>query len=140
MKEEYLHQELTRNIIGAAMKVLNELGPSLDEKVYENALILELIAGGHRVEQQRQYPIHYRNHLVGTLIPDLLVDDAVIVDPKVATAFNEDHFAQMIGYLAIAHLEVALLLNFKFARLQWKRVVRTNRPSDPDLHATDDRD
>ena len=118
------HEELTRDIIGAAMAVLNELKPGLDEKLYENALVIELVARGHTVEQQREYPVHYRGHFIGQLIPDLLVDGKVIVDPKVVTAFNDTHIAQMLGYLNITDLEVALLLSFKEAKLDWKRVVR----------------
>ena len=118
------HEELTHEIIGAAMAVLNELKPGLDEKLYENALVIELQTRGRRLEQQREYPVHYRGHLIGKLIPDLIVEGLVIVDPKVVTAFNETHLAQMLGYLNITGLEVALLLNFKEAKLQWKRVVR----------------
>jgi len=118
------HEQLTKEIIGAAMVVLNELKPGLDEKLYENALVLELAARGHAVEQQRDYPIHYRGHFIGKLVPDLIVDGKVIADPKVASAFNETHIAQMLGYLNITGLEVALLLNFKEAKLVWKRVVR----------------
>jgi len=118
------HQELTGEIIGAAMAVLNELKPGLDEKLYENALVIELTARGHTVEQQREYPVHYRGHYIGKLIPDLIVDGKVITDPKVVTCFNETHIAQMLGYLNITGLEVALLLNFRESKLDWKRLVR----------------
>jgi GxxExxY protein len=118
------HEELTRDIIGAAMAGLNELKPGLDEKLYENALVIELVARGHTVEQQREYPVHYRGQFIGKLVPDLIVDGKVIADPKVVTAFNDTHLAQMLGYLNITGLEVALLLNFKEAKLGWKRVVR----------------
>ena len=118
------HEELTRDIIGAAMAVLNELKPGLDEKLYENALLLELIERGHQVEQQREYSVFYRGHFIGKLVPDLIVDGKVIADPKVVSAFDQSHIAQMIGYLNITGLEVALLLNFKEAKLKWKRVVR----------------
>jgi len=118
------HEDITKDIIGAAMAVLNELKPGLDEKLYENALVIELVARGHTVEQQREYPVHYKGHFIGKLIPDLIVDGKVIVDPKVVTAFNDTHIAQMLGYLNITGLEVALLLNFKEATLTWKRVVR----------------
>jgi GxxExxY protein len=131
MKDEYPHRELSAAIIGAAMEVLNGLKPGLDEKIYENALVLELIAQGHHVEQQRRFPVHYRGHLVGTLIPDILVDGKVIVDPKVVEAFSDDHLAQMLGYLAIAELELAMLLNFKFAKLRWKRVVSSRSADKP---------
>ena len=124
MKDEYPHRELSAAIIGAAMRVLNGLRPGLDEKIYENSLVLELIAQGHQVSGGAA-SVHYRGHLVGTLIPDILVDEKVIVDPKVVEAFTNDHIAQMLGYLAISELELALLLNFKFAKLSWKRVVRS---------------
>jgi GxxExxY protein len=118
------HEELTKDVIGAAMAVLNELKPGLDEKLYENALIIELQHRGQTVEQQREFPVHYRGHFIGKLVPDLIVEGRVIVDPKVVTAFNDTHIAQMLGYLNITGLEVALLVNFKEARLTWKRVVR----------------
>jgi GxxExxY protein len=118
------HEEITGQIIGAAMAVLNELRPGLDEKLYENSLVIELSSHGHAIEQQREYPVHYRGHFVGKLVPDLIVDGKIIVDPKVVSAFNETHVAQMLGYLNITGLEVALLLNFKESKLTWKRVVR----------------
>jgi GxxExxY protein len=68
--------------------------------------------------------VFYDGHLIGKLTPDLIVDGQVIADPKVVTVFNDTHVAQMIGYLNITGLRLALLLNFKHARLQWKRVVR----------------
>ena len=119
-----LHQELTESIIGAAMKILNTLRPGLDEKLYENAMVIELNHRGHRIDQQRQFPVHYEGHLIGTLIPDLIVDELIIVDPKVVTAWNPTHLAQMLGYLTITDLNVGLLINFKHAKLDWKRVVR----------------
>ena len=79
---------------------------------------------GHKVEQQREYPVFYDGQHIGTLIPDLIVDDLAIADPKVVTAFHDTHMAQMIGYLNITGLKLALLLNFKNAKLDWKRVVR----------------
>ena len=128
------HEELTKDIIGAAMAVLNELKPGLDEKLYENALVIELAERGHMADQQRDYPVHYKGHFIGKLVPDLIVDGKVIVDPKVATTFNDSHIAQMLGYLNIADLDVALLLNFKEATLTWKRVVRGDREQDHGLH------
>jgi GxxExxY protein len=114
--------ELTELIIGAAMKVLNTLKPGLDEKLYERALVIELTKQGLTCDQQKQHPVHYDEQPIGTLIPDLIVNDTVIVDAKVVTAFNDSHLAQMLGYLNITGLKTALLLNFKHARLQIKRV------------------
>jgi GxxExxY protein len=87
---------------------------------------------------QRSFPVSYRGELIGNLIPDLIVDHAVIVDPKVVSCFTDTHVAQMIGYLNITSLDLAILMNFKNARLEWKRVLRPQEPDDrssPDLHA-----
>ena len=133
-----IHEEVSGKIIGAAMEVLNELKPGLDERLYQRALIIELERRGHVVSVQRSFPVSYRGELIGKLIPDLIVDNAVIVDPKVVACFTETHIAQMIGYLNITGLDLALLINFKNARLEWKRVLRSQEREEklqPDLHA-----
>jgi GxxExxY protein len=133
-----IHEELSREIIGAAMEVLNELKPGLDEKLYERAMIIELKRRGHVISVQRSFPVYYGGELIGNLVPDLIVDDAVIVDPKVVACFTETHVAQMIGYLNITALDLALLINFKNARLEWKRVLGPQdggEPVPPNLHA-----
>jgi GxxExxY protein len=133
-----IHEELSRKIIGTAMEVLNELKPGLDEKLYERAMIIELKRGGHHMAIQRSFPVFFRGELIGSLVPDLIVDDAVIVDPKVVACFTDTHISQMIGYLNITGLDLALLINFKNARLEWKRVLRTQEREEvvaPDLHA-----
>ena len=122
---DLIHAELSEKIIGAAIKVHTVLNPGLDEKLYERALIIELRKRGHVVEQQIAHAVYYESELIGTLQPDLIVNEKIIVDPKVVTAFNDTHLAQMSGYLAITGLHLAILLNFKFARLQIKRVIRT---------------
>jgi GxxExxY protein len=133
-----IHEKLSREIIRAAMTVLNELKPGLDEKLYERALVIELKLGGHTISVQKRFPVFYRTKLIGDLIPDLIVDDSVIVDPKVVSCFTETHVAQMIGYLIKTSLDLALLLNFKNSRLEWKRVLRPGAEDDkrpPNLHA-----
>jgi len=124
------HEKITRAIIGAAMKVHSRLRPGLDESFYEKALVIELVGMGLRMDNQREYPVHYEGHFLGKLIPDLIVEEAVIADPKVVKEFNEAHVSQMLGYLNITGLEVALLLNFRNASLQWKRIVRGGSAQD----------
>jgi GxxExxY protein len=124
MSDKLMHADLSHRIIGAAMTALNELKPGLDEKIYENALCIELRHMGHEVDQQSRFPVVYRDNLIGTFIPDLIVDRLVIVDTKVALGFTDEHVSKMIGYLARTELNLALLINFKHATLQWKRVVR----------------
>ena len=138
MKKEIIHEELSGIIIGIAMEVLNELKPGVDEKLYERAMIIELNRRGHTVSVQSSFPVFYRAELIGNLVPDLIVDDEIIVDPKVVSCFTETHVAQMIGYLNITRLELALLINFKNARLDWKRVVRQQQLDErdnPNLHS-----
>ena len=118
-----LYRQQSKSILGAAMKVLNTLKPGLNEKAYENAMVIELKKRGHTVEQQRRFDVFYDGILVDTLVPDLLVDGLIVVDPKVVSEFNDTHRAQMLGYLAITGFRLALLLNFKYADLRWKRVV-----------------
>ena len=124
MPDQLIHEDLSEAVIGAAMTVLNALKPGLDEKLYERALAIELRKRGHYVQTQLEFPVYYDREQIGLLIPDMLVDKAVIVDTKVVSDFSQSDVAQMIGYLAITELRLALLLNFKHAKLQWKRVVR----------------
>jgi GxxExxY protein len=84
--------------------------------------VIELTKQGLRCDSQKQFPVQYEGEPIGILIPDLIVEDQVIVDPKVCTAFNDTHLAQMLGYLNITGLKTALLLNFKHASLGIKRV------------------
>jgi len=101
-------------------------------------MTIELKRHVHEITVQRSFPVFFRGELIGNLLPDLIVDDAVIVDPKVVTCFTEAHVAQMIGYLNITGLDLALLLNFKNSRLEWKRVLRpreTGEQEAADLHA-----
>ena|ERR1700752_4536159 len=119
-----LHEKLSGVIIGVAVEVLNELKPGLDEKLYERAISIELKRRGHRISAQNSFPVFYRGELIGDLVPDSIVDNVVIVDPKVVTCFTEAHVAQTIGYLNTTELDLAILLNFKNLRLEWKRVLR----------------
>jgi GxxExxY protein len=122
--DKMIHQDLSETIIGAAMRVLNKLKPGLAEKAYENALAIELRKTGHQVDQQKRFDVVYDGHVVDTLVPDMIIDGLIVVDPKVVEDFTPTHIAQMIGYLAITELRLALLLNFKHSDLRWKRVVR----------------
>ena len=131
MRHPLVHEDLSRDILAAAMRVHSTLKPGLDEKLYENALVIELAKRAHRTDQQKSFSVYYEGHFIGKMTPDLLVDDLVIVDPKVVDEFNRDHLAQMLGYLAVTGLQLAILINFRYATLRWKRVVNsTNQMTD----------
>lgn len=122
---QFPHQELTREIIGAAIAVHQELRPGLDEKLYERALCIEFAARGINFVQQPDYPVNYRDHFLGNLRPDLVVESKIIVDAKCVESFSAAHEAQMLGYLSVTGLPIALLLNFKVWPLGKKRIVHT---------------
>ncbi len=89
--DQSIHRELSGDIIAAAMKVLNTLRTGLDEKLYENALLIELVNRGYRVDQQKTFPVHYEGRFIGRLIPDFIVEERVIVDPKVVENLAPEH-------------------------------------------------
>jgi len=115
---------LTESIIGCAFEVSNTLGCGFVEKVYENALAIELRQAGMRAEQQRPIQVHYRGDLVGEGVLDLLVEEAVIVEVNAMEELNRAHAAQSLNYLKATQHPVCLLLNFGRPRLQIKRFVR----------------
>ncbi|MFN4874011.1 MAG: GxxExxY protein [Akkermansiaceae bacterium] len=121
---ELIHKDLTGQIIAAAISVQNELKPGLSEKIYEKALCIELTERGISYEQQTKFEVFYKGQNLGYLIPDLVVDKKIIVDTKCVDSFNPTHDAQMLGYLNITGLSLALLLNFKIWPLGKRRILR----------------
>ena len=116
-------EDQTREIIGCAMEVTNVLGHGFLEKVYENALCVEMRLRGITYRQQPHYDVLYKNELVGEYVPDLIVLDSVVVDAKTFDNITDHEIGQVLNYLKIAGFRVGLILNFKHAKLQWKRVV-----------------
>ena len=112
MNEEYLHKELTSEIIGCFYDVYNELGFGFLEKVYENALKYELEKNGLKVEKQKPIKVFYDGVKVGEYFADLIVNDTVILELKAAESLCEEHEFQLINYLKATNIEVGLLLNF----------------------------
>ncbi|MEI6676348.1 MAG: GxxExxY protein [Verrucomicrobiota bacterium] len=125
---QYPHADLTEKIIAAAKTVHGAMRPGLDEKLYERAMCIELAERVIPFSLQQAFPVTYKSHYIGDLIPDLIVDDRVIVDLKVVEGFNDTHIAQMLGYLNITGLEIGLLLNFKYTNLQIKRIANLKTP------------
>jgi len=114
---------LTDRIIGSALTVSNTLGAGFLEKVYENALALELRKADLAVAQQRGVAVTYDGVIVGDYAVDLLVQETVIVELKATKAVANVHRAQCINYLRATGLQVCLLLNFGNPRLEIKRIV-----------------
>jgi GxxExxY protein len=118
--------ELTRKIIGFAFTVHGQLGNGFLEKVYANALALEMCEAGHRVVQEAPIDVSYRGHVVGVYYADLLVDDAVICEIKAVQRLAPEHEAQLLNYLKATSKAVGLLLNFGGSSVQVKRMAFGN--------------
>ncbi len=126
MKEEKsgLKQEkLTHEILGSAMEVLNGLGHGLHEKPYENAMAVEFHLRNIAFSQQSCFDVIYKDVKVAEYIPDLIVENAVVVDTKVIERITKHEIGQMINYLKITGLPVGLIINFKNHELEWRRIV-----------------
>jgi GxxExxY protein len=113
----------TEKIIGCGMKVSNTLGIGFLERVYENALALELRRAGLRVEQQKCISVLYEGVVVGDDAADLIVDGSVLVELKAAKVIDRAHEAQILNYLRATGMRVGLILNFGTSRLGIKRMV-----------------
>ena len=116
-------QELTRQIIGCAMKVSNTLGAGFLEKVYKNALALELRRSGLATRQQVPLAVFYEGEIVGEYVADLIVENQVLLELKTARALDGSHQAQLLNYLRATELRIGLILNFGTKRLGIKRMV-----------------
>jgi GxxExxY protein len=108
----YLHQELTDQIIKAFYKVYNTLGFGFLERVYQNALFIELRNLGLQCETQKQIKVNYEGYEVGIYYPDIIVNDLLILELKAAESVVEEHELQLINYLKATEIEIGLLLNF----------------------------
>jgi len=104
--------DLTYNVIGSAYKVHNVLGAGFLEKVYENALKIELHRLGISVRQQVKLPVFYEGHQVGLYFPDLLIDGQLIIELKAILTLAPEHEMKLIHYLAATGIDDGLLINF----------------------------
>jgi GxxExxY protein len=138
MDADGLYAKETEAIIGCAFAVLNDMGHGFHEKPYENALAVEFRHRGISYSQQPSFPLSYRNERVGEYIPDLIAFDKVIVDAKTTERITDHEIGRMLNYLKATGLQVGLILNFKHAKLQFRRVTLTKPPlaseQPPNLH------
>ena len=123
--KNYPHQELTKSIIGIYYNVYNELGYGFLEKVYHRAMIVELNKNGYEVEHEKKIEVFYKNEVVGTYSPDLIINKSVILELKCVEYLIEAHENQLINYLKATECEVGLVLNFG-KDPQFKRKIFTN--------------
>lgn len=122
---EFLHKDLTYQIIGAAMEVHRHLGPGFLESVYQKSLAYELEQRDIQFIQQKHLPVSYKGILtVGDFIADIVVEDCIILELKAIDLLHARHEAQALNYLTVTGFRLALLLNFGNKTLQYKRIIR----------------
>jgi GxxExxY protein len=115
--------EITQAIIGCAFTVSNTLGCGFLEKVYENALALELRKAGLRAVQQHGVEVRCDGRVIGEFAADLLVEECIVVELKATSTLGEPHMAQCLNYLKATGLPLCLLLNFGRPKLEIRRIV-----------------
>ena len=120
--------ELTKTIIGCAMRVHSALGPGFLESVYQRALEHELRKTGLQVECQKPVAVHYDDVIVGEFMADLIVEGKVMIELKANQALVLANEAQLVNYLTATGIEIGLLINFGAPRLEFKRKTRVYRP------------
>lgn len=125
--DEHRLNQMTGAVIGCAFRVSNRVRCGFLEKVYENAMCVELRKAGLAFEQQVRFAIHYDGCVIGEYIADLVVEQTVLVEVKAVKALDEIHMAQCINYLAATGLPVCLLMNFAKPDLEYKRIRGSGR-------------
>ena len=124
--DNYKYSDITEKIIEAFYKGYNTLGYGFLEKVYENALFIELVTMGLFFEKQKQIKVYYEGKEVGEYFADLIIEGCVIVELKAAETLCKEHEFQLINYLKATEIEVGLLLNFG-KKPKFKRKVFSNK-------------
>lgn len=123
VKGQHQFDDLSKKIIGVAIKVHRELGPGFLENIYEEAFKVELSVQGFLYDAQKEIKIKYLGVEVGTHRLDLIVENKIIVELKAVKELADIHFAQLRSYLKATDLKVGLLLNFARPTLEIKRIV-----------------
>ncbi len=106
-------------IISCALEISNGLGHGLNEKIYENALVVEFGFRNIAFLQQQRYPVSWREVKVGEFIPDLIAHEQIIIDTKTIERITDHERGQVLNYLRITGLPLGLIINFKKPRLEW---------------------
>jgi GxxExxY protein len=123
---ELIHKETTEIILASFYNVYNTLGYGFLEKVYENALFLELTEAGLICEKQKPIEVFYKGVKAGNYFADIIVNNEVIIKLKAAEGIAEEHEYQLLNYLKSTEVEIGLLLNFG-KKLQFKRKIYRNK-------------
>lgn len=131
MTKQTQEYDLAGKVIGCAMTVHRELGHGFNEKVYKQALAIELAEHNISAEVEKQIKVFYKGHQVGEYYADTLVNNSLVLELKAVQELSDAHEAQLVNYLTATNLEEGLLVNFGSPSLQFKKKFKTFRPRKP---------
>lgn len=120
---ELKYAEITRSIIGCAMKVHTEMKSGFQELIYQRALEIEMKNTGLSFNREFEMPIFYKDTQIGSRRVDFLVESNISVELKAVSKLEDIHLAQALNYLEAYNLEVGLLINFGAKSLEYKRLL-----------------
>lgn len=123
IKEQYKYSEITKQIIGCAMKVHRTLGNGFQEVIYQRALAIEMRKLGLDFARELEMPVMYEDEQIGTRRVDFFVENKIMVELKARTQLENVHLAQALNYLEAYQIEIGLLINFGATSLQFKRLT-----------------
>lgn len=120
--KELPYSELTGSILNCCFEVMKELGPGFFERVYKNALLIAMRQKELQVEVEKPFEVRFRDKVIGRYNADLVVGQTVIVELKCCEGLVREHQAQLFNYLKVSRLPIGLLVNFRYRKLEWKRL------------------
>jgi GxxExxY protein len=129
-RQDLIYPELSYKIVGCAFDVHNSLGGGYYEKYYQRAMAEALAKSGLKFKQQVYYPLNYQGKIVGKNFIDFLVEDKIVVEIKKGNRYSKKHIDQVLNYLKLSGLKLAILINFGSESVSFKRIVNFSSISD----------
>jgi GxxExxY protein len=122
-ESDVMYADEVYQIIEFALKILNEVGHGFHEKIYENGLMVEFKKNNIEYLQQPDYKIEYEGEVLGIFRPDLIFHGKIVIDTKTIDRITDHERGKMINYLRKTEKRLGLIINFKYAKLDWERII-----------------
>ena len=127
IRKDLIYPELSFQIVGYAYEVFNELGPGHSEKTYQKAFAIMLRKNNHEFKEQVYYPLKFKDEIISRAYLDFRVEEKIIIELKKDEQFTKTHIEQVLNYLKLSGLKLALLINFTKQGIKYKRIVNINQ-------------
>lgn len=126
-KAKLIYPELSYQIVGAAFKVFNGLGFGQKEAFYQRALLKEFESLGLKSIREKQFPVLYKKEIIGTYIPDFLINDRIVVELKIRPKIGYVHIRQVVNYLRSTNLKLAIIVYFTRDGVKYRRIINAKK-------------